>query len=228
MQGDPIGAVLFDMDGTLFDSERLWDVSLEELATGLGGTLSPAARLAVVGSNLIDTVRMVHADVGVDGDHLQSARWLLQRTRELFAEGVPWRPGAEQLLDAVRSAGVPTALVTGSYRSLVEVVLGQLAPDTFDVVVCGDEVTKPKPDPEPYLAAAATLDLDPRRCVALEDSANGIASATAAGCLVVAVPEDPLTLPDGHTAIVAELDGLTVDRLGDWLAASTLRSETLR
>lgn len=213
MKPAAVEAVLFDMDGTLFDSERIWDVSLENLANKLGGSLSRQARLSLVGSNLSTTVRIVQDDVGVSDDDQLLANWLLDRTAELFAAGVPWRPGARELVANVRAAGVPTALVTGSYRVLVDVVLDQIPPDTFDVVVCGDEVIHPKPDPEPYLAAVSRLGRSAHHCVAIEDSLNGIASAAAAGCLVVAVPEDSGSLPEGHGARVTSLSSVTFESL---------------
>ncbi|MFG1699556.1 HAD family hydrolase [Nonomuraea sp. NPDC049309] len=218
-EGRPLmAAVLFDMDGTLFDSEPLWDVSLADLAEKLGGRLRPEIRRRVVGCNLRDSAQLVQDDLGVVADAEASAAWLLERTRELFALGVPWRPGAQEVVASVRRSGVPTALVTSSHRVLVDEVLAQLEPGTFDTVVCGDEVSRPKPDPEAYLTAARRLGVDPRRCVALEDSPPGIAAAVAAGCLVVAVPEGSTT-GDGHGAVVMELADVTVGRLSALLAA---------
>ncbi|MEV5895113.1 HAD family hydrolase [Nonomuraea fuscirosea] len=216
-----LAAALFDMDGTLFDSEPLWDVSLADFAERLGGTLSAEIRRRVVGSNLRETARIVQEDLGVAADVEESAAWLLERTRRLFALGVPWRPGAQDVVRSVRGRGVPTALVTSSHRVLVDEVLAQLDPGMFDTVVCGDEVTRPKPDPESYLTAAERLGVDPRDCVALEDSRPGIAAALAAGCLVVAVPEDGLGLAGGHGAVVAPLETVTVDRLISLLADRT-------
>ncbi|MEU8403709.1 HAD family phosphatase [Nonomuraea sp. NPDC048892] len=214
-----LAAALFDMDGTLFDSEPLWDVSLAGFAETLGGTLAAETRRRVVGSNLRDTARIVHDSLGVAADVEESAAWLLERTRQLFALGVPWRPGAQAVVRSVRERGIPTALVTSSHRVLVDEVLAQLDPGMFDTVVCGDEVTRPKPDPESYLTAADRLGVDPRDCVALEDSRPGITSALAAGCLVVAVPEDAAALAEGHGAVVAALETVTVDRLISLLAA---------
>lgn len=215
----PLEAVLFDMDGTLFDSERLWDVSLADLAGKLGGTLSSEARRRVVGGNLRDTARIIQEDLGVEADVEKSAAWLLERTRQLFALGVPWRPGARAVVESVREQRIPTALVTSSHRVLVDEVLAQLDPGMFDTVVCGDEVTHPKPHPEAYLTAAERLGVDPRNCVALEDSSRGIAAALAAGCLVVAVPEEGQPLADGHGAVVVPLESVTVDWLTSLLAA---------
>src|SRR5882757_5232918 len=118
-----LAGVLFDMDGTLFDSEKLWDISLDELAANLGGTLSEATRKSLVGSNLYESIALVHADLGVDADPVHSGEWLLKRTKELFAQGLPWKPGAQELLAAVRAADVPRALVTSTHRDLTDVAL---------------------------------------------------------------------------------------------------------
>jgi HAD superfamily hydrolase (TIGR01509 family) len=210
-----LAGVLFDMDGTLFDSEKLWDVSLDELAASLGGTLSSRTRKALVGSNLYESIGLVHSDLGVDADPVHSGEWLLRRTKELFAQGLPWKPGAQDLLAAVRASGVPRALVTSTHRELTDVALRNFAPGTFDVVICGDEVSKTKPHPESYLTAAARLGAAASDCVAIEDSPRGIASAEAAGCAVVAVPSEvPIEAGPGRI-VIDSLVGVTVE----WLAA---------
>ena len=98
------------------------------------------------------------------------AEWFLDGMAERMAGGVPWKPGAAQLLAELRSHGVRTALVSSSYRRMVDVVLADLPPDTFDVSVAGDEVVLGKPDPEPYLRALALLACSPTTAVVLEDS----------------------------------------------------------
>ncbi len=192
-------AVLFDMDGTLVDSERLWDVALAELAETYGGRLSAEARRAIVGTGMADSMRILHDDLGQPHrDPVASAEWINRRILELFRTGLQWRPGALALLAAVRAAQVPTALVTSSGRALVEIALDTLGRDSFDVVVCGDEVEATKPHPEPYLTAARLLGVPIDRCVAIEDSATGVASAVAAGAAVLAVPaEVPIAPRDG-------------------------------
>jgi HAD superfamily hydrolase (TIGR01509 family) len=201
-----LDAVLFDMDGTLVDSEKVWDVGLRELARGYGGELSPAARTRMVGTSMAESMDILHTDIGQPWrDPEASVTWLENRVYELFADGLTWRPGARELLTAVRAGGIPAALVTATRRRLVEVALGTIGAHHFDVVVCGDEVGNSKPHPEPYLTAAAKIGADPRRCVAIEDSPTGVASAHAAGCLVVAVPcEVALIPPDG----VVQIDSL--------------------
>jgi HAD superfamily hydrolase (TIGR01509 family) len=193
-------AVLFDMDGTLVDSEKLWDVALSDLAAHFGGVLSAEVRAAMVGSNMAVSMRMFHDDLGLDGDIVESQRLLEARTKALFQLGLPWREGARELLHDVHAAGVPAALVTATHRHLVEVALGTLGPEHFDVVVCGDDVARSKPHPEPYLTAARLLGAEPARCVAIEDSPTGVAAAVAAGCTVLAVPSEvPIPPTDRYT-----------------------------
>ncbi|ROP34269.1 HAD superfamily hydrolase (TIGR01509 family) [Couchioplanes caeruleus] len=183
------------MDGTLVDSEKVWDVALHELAAHAGGTLSEPARLAMVGGSMAVSMRILRDDLGQPHrDEAADVRWLERRVAELFAGGLVWRPGAMELLRAVRAAGLPTALVTSTGRRLVEVALDTLGRENFDAVVCGDEVTAPKPDPAPYLTAAELLGVPIAACVAIEDSPTGMASAVAAGAAVLAVPAE-LELP---------------------------------
>jgi len=183
------------MDGTLVDSEKVWDVALHELAVRAGGTLSRSARLAMVGSSMANSMRILRDDLGQpDRPEAPDVQWLTARVFELFGGGLVWRPGALELLRAVRLAGLPTALVTSTGRKLVEVALETLGRANFDVVVCGDEVVMPKPDPEPYRTAAALLGVPIEECVAIEDSPTGVASAVASGAVVLAVPAE-LALP---------------------------------
>jgi HAD superfamily hydrolase (TIGR01509 family) len=204
--------VLFDMDGTLFDSEQLWTVSLHELAARLGGELSVGTRLAMVGTNLADTIVLLHRDLGVAEEAAaENAAWLVERTGELYRERLPWLPGARELLLAVRAAGLPTALVTSTPRALVDVAVAEIGPGNLDAIVAGDEVTHNKPHPESYLRAAALLGVPPAACLAIEDSPAGVASAEAAGCPVLAVPLE-LPLPKGPRRVLREsgLAGVTM------------------
>jgi HAD superfamily hydrolase (TIGR01509 family) len=186
-----LAAVLFDMDGTLIDSEKIWEVALNDLAERYGGVLSHEARVSMVGASSETTMTIMLADLDQPWrDPVEGADWLDVRAEELFAAGLEWKPGAPQLLAAVRAAGIPMGLVTNTRRALVEVALRTIGADNFDVVVCGDDVAHPKPNPQPYLAAAAGLGVSPARCVAVEDSPAGLASAIAAGCVVVAVPSE--------------------------------------
>jgi HAD superfamily hydrolase (TIGR01509 family) len=208
-------AVLFDMDGTLVDSEPVWDDALRELARWLGGELSDDARRRTLGTNVPVSVAIVHADVGrPDADPVLSGKKLVDEAAARFARGLVWRPGARELVEAVRAAGVPSALVTNTERPLVEIALGPLAGELFDVTVCGDEVEHAKPAPDPYLTAARLLGVDPAAAVAVEDSPTGAASAEAAGCRVIVVPAGDVPVPPGpRRTFRTTLEGLTLDRM---------------
>jgi HAD superfamily hydrolase (TIGR01509 family) len=200
------------MDGTLVDSEKLWDVGLTELAEEYGGTLSATARARMVGSNMIEAMTILHDDLGQPWrDPRASVDLLEKQVKELFVTRLVWRPGAAELLARLRAAEVPMGLVTATHRHLAEVALVTIGPANFGVVVCGDDVDESKPHPMPYLTAAAALGVDVRRCVAVEDSPNGIASALAAGAAVVAVPCE---VDLSHLTGVTHVDSLTTVDVG--------------
>ena len=180
--------VLFDMDGLLVDSEPLWfEVECAVMAR-LDGEWSEADQQALVGGSLPRTISYLLARAGRPASREDVGRWLVEgMTALLMSRNLPMMPGASELLAEVRAAGVPHALVTSSERPIMDAVLLRLGVG-FTATVCADDVTMSKPDPEPYLLAASLLGADPRSCVALEDSANGTASAEAAGCRLVAVP----------------------------------------
>jgi HAD superfamily hydrolase (TIGR01509 family) len=203
-------AVFFDMDGTLLDSEKLWTVALDDLAAWLGGELSAAARESMVGSTLARSVAILHDDLGVEADPESSGAYLMQRTAEQFHTDLVWKPGARELLVAVHDAGVPAALVTSTHRRLTEIALDTLGREYFAATVCGDEVRRPKPQPDPYLQAAELLDVAPARSVAIEDSVIGVASAEAAGCVVLAVPSEVDLDPAPTRTVRRSLEGLSV------------------
>jgi HAD superfamily hydrolase (TIGR01509 family) len=186
-------AVLWDMDGLLVDTEPVWTIAEEELAERLGGSWSDELKAEIAGTRLESAVPTILAWYGVDPTPervTESAAWLLGRMVELFRAQVKVLPGVIDLLEQLRRAGVPVALVSSSYRVLVDAVLAHgFGP--FDVTVAGDEVVHGKPHPEPYLLACERLRVRPAQCVVLEDSAAGIASGEAAGCPVLAVPSVP-------------------------------------
>jgi HAD superfamily hydrolase (TIGR01509 family) len=228
--GDTTGlsAVLFDMDGTLLDSEKVWDVALANLAAWLGGELSVSARARMVGSSLARSIAIVHADLDVDADPESSGAYLLGCADELFRGDLVWKPGAKQLLTAVHSAGIPAALVTSTHRRLTEIALDTIGREYFAASVCGDEVGHPKPHPEPYLTAAQLLGVEPTRTVAIEDSPLGISSAEAAGCSVLAVPSE-VDIADAETRTVRlSLVGVTVADLAHLVRASLDRATSGR
>ena len=211
-------AVLWDLDGTLLDSEKLWDIPLYELAQRLGGRLSVPTRQAMVGTNVAVTMRLLYAEVGVleptEEQLAEGAAWLDRRTAEVFRQGLPWRRGAAAALRAVAASGVPMALVTSTQRNLAEIALDTVGRELFERTVCGDEVDGlNKPHPEPYLKACRLLGVDPARCVAVEDSPTGVASAVAAGCEVVVVPCEVPVEPGERRHFRESLDGLTAEDL---------------
>ena len=208
-----LDAVLFDMDGTLLDSEKLWDVALADLAAWLGGELSAAARDRMIGSSMGRSVAILHADLGVEADAESSACYLTDRMAELLATDLVWRPGAEELLDAVAESAVPAALVTSTHRRLTDIALATIGPEHFTVTVCGDEVDRPKPNPDPYLKAIRLLGADPGRSVVIEDSPLGVAAAEAAGCVVVAVPSEVPIEPAPTRTVWPTLVGRAVSDL---------------
>jgi len=184
-------AVLWDMDGTLVDSEKVWTISLADTARLLGGELSAAAREAIIGSDLPRTLEIMFDDLGLPGDAgrmTEAERLILDRTAGLFRDGLEWRPGAQAALRTVRDAGWPTALVTNTGRELTELALDGIGREHFTVTVCGDEVPHGKPDPDPYLRAADLLGVDAVDCLAVEDSPTGALAAERAGVAVLVVP----------------------------------------
>jgi HAD superfamily hydrolase (TIGR01509 family) len=208
-----LAAVLFDMDGTLIDSEKLWSIALEEVARELGGELSAETRLAMVGTDLVGSVRMLHADIGYDGDIDVSRRLLVSAAARQFDGPLEWRPGARELLLAVRKAGLSTALVTSTHRNLVAKALETLGRDRFDVIVCGDDVSRTKPDPEPYVRALAELGVPARTAIAIEDSPAGSSSARAAGIPVLVVPSELAVEPVQGMLLLPTLAGVGVPEL---------------
>jgi HAD superfamily hydrolase (TIGR01509 family) len=217
-----LSAVLLDMDGLLVDTEPVWTVAEVELARQLGGEFTPDLKAAIVGTRLEVAVPTILRWYGGPTDDATVARtmaWLLGRMVELFAEQPAVLPGVPVLLASLAEAGVPTALVSSSYRVLVDAVLAHgIGP--FDLTVAGDEVAQGKPHPEPYLLAATRLGADPARCVVLEDSPAGVASAEAAGCAVVAVPSVPgvAFAPGPRRLVVPTLESVSLSDLQSLVA----------
>ena len=201
-------AVLWDMDGTLVDTEPYWIAAEHQIVEEHGGTWSDEFAHQLVGNDLLVSAAFIMDNSAVEWEPERIVDELLVRVVAQVREHVPWRPGALELLDALRERGVPSALVTMSWRSLADAVLEALPTGTFAVVVTGDEVSHGKPHPEPYLIAAAELGLAPEECVAIEDSNTGAKSAVAAGCTVLCVPHH-VPILEGEGRVFAEtLSGL--------------------
>ncbi|WP_127361387.1 HAD family hydrolase [Actinacidiphila soli] len=182
-----LDAVLFDMDGTLVDTEGVWWQAAAEAAARLGRDLTAADIPDVLGRSVGHTA--AHLARTASGNvPLDLADQLDARFAELVAQDVVPRPGAVALLEALLAAGITTALVSASPRRVVDLVLGVLGPQYFTVSVSADDTVRTKPDPDPYLAAVRLLGARADRCVAVEDTPTGVASAEAAGCPVLVVP----------------------------------------
>jgi HAD superfamily hydrolase (TIGR01509 family) len=192
-------AILWDMDGTLVDTEPYWLAAEAELVASYGGTWTHEDGLQLVGSGLWHSAAVLQGR-GVDLSADEIIELLTDRVLEQIRVSVPWRPGARELLAEVRSAGIPTALVTMSIRRMALHIASLMPEVGFDVVVAGDDVTHSKPHPEPYLHAAGLLGVDILDCVAIEDSTTGLASAVASGAVPIGVPlHSPLSEGLGYT-----------------------------
>ena len=211
-----LAAVLWDLDGTLVDTEPYWVRAETELVSAHGGTWTQADAHALVGSDLLDAAAYIRRVGGVDLEPVDIVKRMMGRVIEQMANDPPWQPGALELLKALGAEGVPCSLVTMSWRRLAGAVVDLLPAGTFAAVIAGDEVARGKPHPDPYLAAAQQLDVEPGSCIAIEDSPTGARSAQAAGCFVVGVPhlvELPANLVDAMVPSLAAVDVPTLRRL---------------
>nr|WP_205267642.1 HAD family phosphatase [Mycolicibacterium sphagni] len=213
LRGTIVGvrAVLWDMDGTLVDSEKLWDVAINELYAQYGRVLSPEVRDATVGGSADGVIRIVFDDLGLPPDPermAETADWMHDYVGELFGTGLPWCAGARELLDALLAADIPMALVTNTRRKLTENALNSIGREYFSVTVCADEVPEGKPAPDVYLRAAELLGVSAADCLAVEDSVTGAAAAEEAGCPVLVVPNEvtvPVTRRRHHVSSLSEV-----------------------
>lgn len=201
-------AVLWDMDGTLVDTEPYWMATESALAEEYGATWTHEDAMHLVGNDLLTSGRYIKQRMGLPQSAEEIVEMLLDGVVARVQHAVPWCPGARELLLALHDAGVPCGLVTMSYQRFVAPIVEHLPPETFRVIVTGDLVEYGKPHPEPYLTAAASLGVDPADCVAIEDSNTGATSAAAAGCRVLVVPNH-VTVPAGERRVFrTSLEGL--------------------
>lgn len=199
-------AVLWDLDGTLVDSEGYWSIGEMELASRYPGSWSEADGVELTGMSLPKSCAIIRDKMQIhDLTPLEIAEELTSSVLRSLAANIPWRPGALELLDELGKAGVPQVMVTMSMRRMALTVANaaaaQLGYEVFQHVVAGDDVTQGKPHPEPYLHAAKLLGLAPEECVAIEDSVNGLLSAEAAGTRALGIP---------HTVYIAAEPGRNV------------------
>lgn len=205
----PPAAVLWDMDGTLVDTEPFWIAAEHELVESYGGRWDDALAHQLVGNSLLASAQIILDNSPVDLTPEQVVDVLLGKVVAQMRAHIPWRPGALELLRSCVAQGIPNALVTMSYQVFAQVLLDAVPSGTFATVVTGDAVTHGKPHPEAYLTAAQRLGVRPADCVAIEDSPPGVRSAVAAGVPTLAVPHIvPVPqLVGAHE--IATLDGLT-------------------
>lgn len=206
------------MDGTLVDTEPYWIAAEAPLVESFGGTWTHEQSLQLVGLGLDDAARVLQ-DAGVRMAVHEIVDLLTDAVlTQLRQDGVPFRPGARALLQSLREAGIPTALVTMSMRRMAEEIVGLIDFPAFDLIVAGDDVARPKPFPDPYLQACESLGVDPRDAVAIEDSPNGLRSALAAGIPSIGVPNVVSLVGVGADALWSTLDGRTAEDLTVFLA----------
>lgn len=208
-----LAAVLWDMDGTLVDTEPYWFEIEGELADEFNGTWGQQDMHSIIGFDLIDGATELRDRGGVRLEPEQIVERLLDGVIRRVADHLPWMPGAAELLAECKESSVPCALVTMSWRRLADAAIKSAPPGSFSASVAGDEVARGKPNPEPYVAAAAALGVDPRQCVAIEDSPTGVASALAAGCATLGVPHVVPLAPAAGLTIVDSLVGVGLDDL---------------
>jgi len=211
----PPAAVLWDMDGTLVDTEPYWMRAEHELVDSFGGTWTHADAMLLVGSGLLGSAAILQ-NRGVKLAAEAIVDLLTTRVQEQLASaGIPWRPGAHELLSELHTAGVPMALVTMSEQRMARQIAGIVGFDAFTTIVSGDMVQQSKPHPESYLTAADELGVDPAHCVAIEDSLPGVAAAVASGAVVVAVPHMVPILPSEDYTLLDTLSGTTLAWLSE-------------
>ncbi len=208
-------AVLWDLDGTIVDTEPLWMAAEHELAASHGKSWTEEDALQLVGNSLIASGEYIRTNLGIDMSAEEIVDYLVERLAASLREHVEWRPGARELIAALDDLGVPQALVTMSYTTIAEPVAAVLP---FGAVVTGDAVSRPKPFPDPYLLAAEKLGVDATKCLAIEDSRTGAASANAAGCDVLVVPHF-VTVPEAdRRTLIPTLAGVTPQDLEGFFA----------
>lgn len=206
MTSDTLAAVLWDMDGTLIDSEPLWIKVELEMLDRYDLAMSEDTHKRMIGSGLWAAAEHFRElGVPLTADEIVF-EWVAGVSRGI-AEGEPtWRPGALELLASLRENSVPCALVTMSVRALAEKVVAMLPTGTFQAIIAGDEVQHEKPHPDPYLRGAAALGVSIADCVAFEDSPTGLRSAHASGAIAIGISH---MVPLDHVPAHALLDTLT-------------------
>jgi HAD superfamily hydrolase (TIGR01509 family) len=212
------------MDGTLVDTEPYWMRAEHELVESFGGVWTHADAMLLVGSGLLGSAAILQ-NRGVDLAAEEIVDRLTTRVQEQLASaGIPWRPGALELLRELHAAEMPMALVTMSEQRMARQISGIVGFDAFGTIVAGDMVQRSKPHPEAYLTAADVLGVDPAHCVAIEDSLPGVAAAVASGAVVLAVPHMVTIEPSEHYVRLDTLSGVTLATVTELYTSRRLTS----
>ncbi len=228
MNAPTLSAVLWDMDGTLVDTEPSWLAAETPLVESFGGSWSHEQALGLVGLGLEDSAR-IFQDAGVRMGVRDIIDYLTDDVMAQLANtGVPFRPGARELLADLRAAGIKTGLVTMSMRRMADTVVDLIDFEAFDVVIAGDDATRPKPFPDPYLQACAALGVTPAETVAIEDSPNGLRSAVASGAAVIGVPLMVSIAGAGAHTVWSTLEDRTAQDVVDFHADHFRAKEVVR
>ena len=204
-------AVLWDMDGTLVRTEELWLLSEERTMADFGSHWDAQDQAVAVGGPLDRVINYMATRVG--RPEAEVADRIIAEIEELMRTShIAWMPGARELHDEIAAADIPQGLVSNSWRELVDAALTDLN-TAFEVVIAGDEVAHPKPDPEPYASACARLGARPEHTVVLEDSPTGVTAGLAAGCFVVAIPHIGGISPAPRLTVLDTLAGVSLAQL---------------
>ena len=207
-------AFLWDLDGTIVDSEEYWITAERELAREFGASWTHEDGIAQVGQGLpVTAAALRQAGVELDNDAIIDR--LASRVNELLSVAIPWRPGAVELLQAIAATEIPQALVTMSVRSTAMRVASNVPGVHFSTVITGDAVTHQKPHPEAYLRAAQELSVDISTCMAIEDSPSGIAAAWSSGAVVVGVRHLVDISATSHHDLLDTLSGVSLTEMLD-------------
>lgn len=209
----PSFAVLFDMDGTIIDSEPYWMASEQALAAEHNGTWTANDGLDIIGMDLDESSKVIKERANIPLEPEEIKNRLTNDVQSKLAKVVPWRPGAQELLLELRRRNVKTALVTMALHRMAQQVVDAIPFDAFDVIVAGDDVTRGKPHPEAYEKAAALLGYETSKCIAFEDSITGLTSAEAAGTYAIGIP-NIIEIPQKPGRIIwPTLEGVTFKQL---------------
>ncbi len=211
-----MSAILFDMDGTLIDSEPLWLKAEIEVMAEVGCHWDEQDQINCLGGPAERTERYMQER----SQNIKPYGYFINRLHEVMRARITNEldliPNALTLLKECKDAGIKTALVTASSRDLMTIVLKRFPPGTFDVVVSGDDVEKSKPDPAPYLLAAKQLSVDILKCLVLEDSLTGVQSGLSSGAKVIGIPHLVQMSDHPNLRVISSLDEITLSDILGW------------